>query len=59
MRKLSTVPELDLPTGRIWQEANGNYPAALKLAAAFGYRLACRDMDKVSTATELRLPEAP
>lgn len=44
---LPTVPDLAVPEAQILLQAQGSPSAALKLAAAFGYRLACQDLDQV------------
>lgn len=54
MEDLSNVPDLPVPEARILSRAQGDSSAALKLAAAFGYRLACHDLDQVSRAVDCR-----
>jgi hypothetical protein len=49
---ISNVPDLSVPEAAILSQAKGDSLAALKLAAAFGYRLACRDLDQIGRATE-------
>jgi len=44
---LTLLPDLAVPEAQILLQAQGSPIAALKLAAAFGYQLACRDMDGV------------
>lgn len=47
--------ELALPEAEILQQANGSMPAALRVAASYGYFLACRDLEHVT----LDAPAAP
>ncbi|MBU6250948.1 MAG: hypothetical protein KGO47_07280 [Cyanobacteria bacterium REEB417] len=52
MGTLPAIPDLTLPEAKILQQAEGSQSAALKLAAAFGYRLACQDLDEVVRVTQ-------
>jgi len=38
----------DVPVEDILKEVSGDISAALRLAASFGYKSACRDLDKVA-----------
>jgi hypothetical protein len=40
--------ELALPEAEILKQANGSVPAALRVAASYGYLLACRDLEHVT-----------
>jgi nitrogen fixation protein len=40
--------DLSVPEEEILRRAKGDAIAALKIAAAYGYELACRDLDKVT-----------
>ena len=47
--------ELVLPEAEILQQVNGSVPDALRVAASYGYFLACRDLEHVT----LDAPAAP
>jgi hypothetical protein len=40
--------DLSVPEEEILRRAKGDTLSALKIAAAYGYELACRDLDKVT-----------
>jgi hypothetical protein len=45
----------DVPEEDILEQANGDISAALRLAASFGYKSACFDIDKAqATLTAIR-----
>ena len=44
--------DLAVPEEEILRQAEGNTSHALKIAAAYGYEVACRDLDKVTVTTE-------
>jgi hypothetical protein len=45
--------DLSVPEEEILRRAEGDTCAALKIAAAYGYELACRDLDRVTVAKTL------
>ena len=47
--------ELSLPEAEILEQANGSVPNALRVAASWGYFLACRDLEHKT----LDAPAAP
>jgi len=51
MSAILTIPDLALPEAEIMQEANGIVSDALRLAAAYGYWVACRDLEAVTTTS--------
>ena len=59
MNALSPVPDLRLPEAQILLQAQGSPAAALKLTAAFGYRLACQDLDQVCETLRKPLEVTP
>jgi predicted amidohydrolase len=40
-----------VPWGKILEQADGEPVLALKIAASFGYQLACQDLDEVALPT--------
>lgn len=44
---LPSLPSLAVPEAEIMRQAEGSTTAALRLAAAWGYAVACRDLDAV------------
>jgi len=40
--------DIAVPEEEILRRAEGDTSSALKIAAAYGYELACRDLDKVT-----------
>jgi len=48
MAILRPLPDLHAPEAEIRARANGDLGAAIQLAAAYGYSVACRDLDHVS-----------
>jgi hypothetical protein len=48
--------DLSVPEEEILRRAGGDTVSALKIAAAYGYELACRDLDKV-TQSPVKLGE--
>lgn len=45
MALIPILEELPVPADQILWQAKGNVPEALAIAASYGYRCACRDMD--------------
>jgi hypothetical protein len=45
--------DLLVPEEEILRRAEGDTSSALKIAAAYGYEVACRDLDKVAITTEV------
>jgi hypothetical protein len=47
---VALVPaDLTVPEEEILRRADGDTSSALRIAAAYGYELACRDLDKATT----------
>lgn len=53
---LPGLPVLSVPEAEIIRQSEGSTSAALQLAAAWGYGLACRDLDLVCGAAPVRVP---
>lgn len=48
MAILRPLPDLHAPEAEIRARANGDMSAAIQLAAAYGYAVACRDLDRIA-----------
>ena len=47
--------DLSVPEEEILRRAEGDTSSALKIAAAYGHEVACRDLDKVTVAPAISL----
>ena len=56
MNPILTI-ELALPETEILKQANGSTSDALRVAASYGYFLACRDLEAATTAAPAALAE--
>lgn len=45
---IPSIPDLAVPAVQIMRQANGEPLQQLKLAAAWGYHLACQDLEEVT-----------
>jgi hypothetical protein len=51
----NVLVDLSVPEEEILRRAKGDTSSALKIAAAYGYEVACRDLDKVTAAPVISL----
>jgi hypothetical protein len=49
--------EIAVPEEEILRQTEGDTSSALKIAAAFGYELACRDLDKATLPTTKKITQ--
>ena len=49
--------DITVPEEEILRQAGGNNSIALKLAVAYGYELACRDLDEATVSTTKKVAQ--